>query len=160
MCNKGHVPWNKGASGCYTEAALKRMRVARLGCVPWNKGVPMTDEVKARVSQSCKGIKKPKIAALKRLERGPKHNQWKGGRTISPNGYVWVHCTEHPKANHGYVAEHRLVMEKSLGRYLEPKEVVHHIDGNPSNNDLVNLMLFSNNTEHLAYHRNIKKEIR
>ena len=57
---------------------------------------------------------------------------------------------EHPQANrHGYVREHRFLMEQKLGRYLTRKEVVDHIDGDPSNNDLANLRLFASNGEHL-----------
>ena len=41
-------------------------------------------------------------------------------------------------------------MEEHLGRYLNPEEVVHHIDGNPANNNIENLELFANNAEHLA----------
>ena len=33
----------------------------------------------------------------------------------------------------------RILMEQKLGRPLEPNEDVHHIDGNPLNNDLTNL---------------------
>ena len=33
----------------------------------------------------------------------------------------------------------RILMEEKLGRLLEPNEDVHHIAGNPSNNDLSNL---------------------
>ena len=35
----------------------------------------------------------------------------------------------------------RLLMEEHLGRSLLPKEDVHHIDGNPDNNDIYNLEL-------------------
>ena len=35
--------------------------------------------------------------------------------------------------------EHRLVVEKDLGRKLEFNEVVHHIDNNKRNNELSNL---------------------
>jgi len=48
--------------------------------------------------------------------------------------------------------EHRLVMEKHLGRILTKKEVVHHIDGNKSNNELDNLMLFPTKSIHTKYH--------
>ena len=37
---------------------------------------------------------------------------------------------------HGRIHQHRLVMEKHIGRYLTKDEVVHHIDENPKNNDI------------------------
>jgi hypothetical protein len=40
-------------------------------------------------------------------------------------------------------------MESKLGRYLEPKEVVDHIDGNTLNNSPENLRLFQSNADHL-----------
>lgn len=75
---------------------------------------------------------------------------WKGGRIVDKAGYILVKSPDHPRKNHqGYVREHRLVMEQQLGRYLEPGEVVDHIDGNTSNNDPSNLRLFASNAEHL-----------
>lgn len=78
-------------------------------------------------------------------ERSPK---WKGGKIIGR--YIRVYSPDHPHRNsHNYVPEHRLVMEKHLGRFLLPSEVVHHKDKNPLNNALENLQLFSSNGEHL-----------
>ena len=48
--------------------------------------------------------------------------------------------------------KHRYVMELHIGRELLPEEVVHHIDENPKNNDISNLMLFPNNAEHKKHH--------
>jgi len=82
---------------------------------------------------------------------GPKHTGWKGGRRLL--GRYW-HCYRpaHPHANkQRCVAEHRLVMEETLGRYLLRSEVVHHIDRNPQNNAPENLMVFSTNGEHLRH---------
>ena len=69
---------------------------------------------------------------------------WKGGRTIDPRGYVLIKMPEHPAADiRGYVYEHRLVMERELGRYLTPGERVRHSDLDPGNNDPSNLVLVS-----------------
>lgn len=62
------------------------------------------------------------------------------------NGYVVKN------ENGKRIFEHRLVMEKHLGRKLKRTEVVHHIDGSRSNNKIDNLMLFPNNRAHRKWH--------
>lgn len=83
--------------------------------------------------------------------------QWKGGRRKRADGYVFVVVPDnhpHPsKVNPSgtkYLLAHRYAMEQHLGRYLDPAEVVHHIDGDPSNNDIENLRLFANQSEHIS----------
>lgn len=71
----------------------------------------------------------------------PKRKDHKGYYKM--HGYILRRVKNHPFANkRGYVPEHRLIMERHLGRFLNPrKELVHHIDGNRSNNELTNLKL-------------------
>lgn len=68
------------------------------------------------------------------------------------SGYKYIYNPKHPNATKkSYVAEHRLVMEKHIGRFLTPNEIVHHIDENTLNNDLCNLVLmeaFEHNKHH------------
>lgn len=71
---------------------------------------------------------------------------------IDRNGY-WYKCVpEHPRASkQGYVGEHTLIMEKYLGRYLEPDEVVHHKNHDRKDNAIENLELMTD-SEHRRHH--------
>lgn len=61
----------------------------------------------------------------------------------------------HPRANsEGAVYLHVLVAEEKLGRYLLPEEVVHHIDGDKTNNDPNNLIVFYTKADHSSFHKN------
>ena len=87
---------------------------------------------------------------------GEMSNSWRGGIRDN-NGYVKIYSPNHPlKDKTKCVMEHRLVMEKKIGRYLRKEERVHHINGNRRDNRLKNLILFSNHSKHLADHHNIK----
>ncbi len=67
-------------------------------------------------------------------------------------GYIRVNIgSKHPHHNKGYVTLHRLVMEAHLGRYLEPSEVVHHINEVKNDNRLMNLYLCTQE-EHVQIH--------
>ena len=70
--------------------------------------------------------------------KGKDHPGWKGGRTVGKSGYVTILDQETGRR----VKEHRLVMEKHLGRRLLPNENVHHINGMRSDNRLENLELW------------------
>jgi hypothetical protein len=83
---------------------------------------------------------------------GPDSPFWKGGRRINAQGYVVLYTPDHPRADKdGYVQEHRLVLEKKLGRFLEPDEISHHINGVKDDNREDNLLLMSWG-EHSALH--------
>lgn len=71
---------------------------------------------------------------------GREHNGKPVRRTAE--GYLVVYEPEHPRAyRHGYVLEHRRVMERALDRLLEPGEVVHHLNGKKWDNRPENLEL-------------------
>lgn len=86
------------------------------------------------------------IKVTRNVARGSAHGSWKGGRTVSWQGYVGVHVQANSEFASmrnvgGYVPEHRLVMAQSLGRPLSLSETVHHINGNHGDNRLENLQL-------------------
>jgi hypothetical protein len=59
-------------------------------------------------------------------------------------GYRLIWIPSHPRANkQGYVREHHVVMERSIGRYLKFGEVVHHKNGDRSDNKIENLQLMT-----------------
>ena len=85
-------------------------------------------------------VEKGRIVRVK----GADNPKWKGGRIINAQGYVQINSPDHPnKSSKGYVFEHRLVVEKELGRYLRADEIVHHLNGTKTDNRPKNLVVSS-----------------
>ena len=77
-------------------------------------------------------------------KKGKDCHRWRGGKRPDGSGYIRVYSPDHPNATKdGYVREHRLVMEKHIGRLLLPKEEVHHKNGMRSDNRIENLELWT-----------------
>lgn len=94
------------------------------------------------------GWKAPKTIT----HHGADHHNWKGGTTTSAHGYVFEYAPDHPKNSKGYVQQHRLVMERQLGRYLTAQEAVHHINGDKQDNRPENLVVLTRSA-HQRHHK-------
>lgn len=90
------------------------------------------------------------LIAFSRSEKGRRFNSerqkgktaWNKGIGLEPD---YVHVGKKG-------LEHRMVMEKHIGRKLESKEVVHHWDENKKNNDVKNLCLMRTTAAHTRLH--------
>jgi len=125
-----------------------------IGCL--NKGMKRTKEQKLRMK---KARNRPeviaKIKANRKRQFGENAPMWKGGRFKMSGGYILIYAPEHPYAFKGggssitkYIREHRLVMEKKLGRYLAKDEIVHHINGIRDDNRPENLYIVKGEKMH------------
>jgi hypothetical protein len=136
------------------------------------------NEREKNIAQYCDGVRTSKEIALlsgdnqkyvqrtmlkfdlPRLPQAPRtgvnNPSYKSGRRVDRDGYVLVSAPlGHPHARsrkgrkYGIIYEHRLILEDKIGRFLDPLEVVDHIDGLRLHNSPDNLRLFSSNAEHL-----------
>lgn len=103
-------------------------------------------------------LRRLKKYGIKRRDfKGENNPMWTGGRKIGKGGYVLVWTPTHKYANsQGYVSEHRLVMEKHIGRILDPEEIVHHINKDRQDNRIENLQLLESNSAHATLESGIR----
>lgn len=103
-------------------------------------------------SKSQRAVCCSKTCGLKKLNsdnpgRHARENsgRWQGGRRRNPSGYVLTLAPDHASlegTTRRYVLEHRIVMEKVLGRLLLKSEQVHHKNGIRDDNRPENLELW------------------
>jgi len=110
-----------------------------------------TEESKIKMSESAKRLYREGRNGS-RFIKGEEHMHWKGGK-IFRHGYIFVKKWDHPHCDsQGYVREHRLIMEKHIGRYLKRTEIVHHNNNCKTDNRIENLRLFENTAAHTRLH--------
>lgn len=133
------------------------------------KGMKHSEEAKEKIRQFHLGRPSPKWSE----ERKRKHGEFvknnpnvrntmfkKGepslrlkGKHLDDEGYVYIYSPNHPFCGvRKNVFEHRLVVEKYLGRYFTEIEVVHHVNKIHDDNRIENLMVFINNGIHCLFH--------
>lgn len=124
-------------------------------------GVRSSTEIAALVGANPRSVRKLMLRLdLPRRGEGAApgslNHQFVSGRRIDPDGYALVTVeSDHPYARKRsgrktkLMFEHRVVIEKKLGRYLRPEEVVDHDDGLHLHNAPDNLRLFPTNADHL-----------
>lgn len=125
-----------------------------------NLGQYLSEEHKRKISINRKNKGCGKDNALYWLNKnGDKSAHWRSGKYITARGRSFIYCPNHPHLpkNKKHIPYSRFIVEKTIGRYLISKEVIHHIDTNIRNDSPDNLYLFPNQSEHAKFHNLLRK---
>jgi hypothetical protein len=98
----------------------------------------------------CDTCGKESTSTRKRFKRSIKH-------FCSMECYKGYLCNSEYTQSRTGQRHARIVVEKYLGRTLRFGEVVHHIDGDNTNNDIKNLLVFGSHSEHLTHHHKVRQ---
>ena len=79
---------------------------------------------------------------------------WHGGITIS-DGYRFQNVQRDGRGKR-YLAEHRLIVERAIGRTLPASAVVHHVNEHRQDNANRNLVALQSERDHTELHRKMR----
>ena len=129
--------WNQGAAATAKVISSRRKASPKICPVCGKEFVRPNGQTKGAVncSRNCAAV-----ALKKELKVYPKGDEIR--KIDKYIGYARIYLPGHPEANtRGYVYEHRVIAEQSIGRRLEKNEVVHHINGIRHDNRPENLQV-------------------
>jgi hypothetical protein len=118
----------------------------------------MTCNLHDHIIEKKRKFFKSKRKLKERRENGFRQYNWKGDKYVSSQGYILCYEPNHPRANRAHrVPEHILVAESKIGRSLNRKEVVHHIDFDKQNNLEENLCVMTEKEHNLLHQTTLKR---
>lgn len=105
--------------------------------------------------------KEPEIEFVNRsiVRKGSKCPNWKGGNKKNYKGYILRLEPNHHRADvGGYVMEHIYIFEKYTGISIPDNCVIHHLNGNKSDNRIENLCLMERGAHTIYHHKRKDKK--
>ena len=151
---KGQIPWMKGKK--HTEDTRKKIsKSKKKNPTKYWQGKKLPEEMKKKKSESMKkAYKDGKMDYMKKVWKesgdrwkGEKNPRWSGGTYINKQNYRMIHDDKNR-----WRVEHRIVVERIIGRDLKRHETIHHINENKLDNRPENLYYYPNDSLHKRHH--------
>jgi len=99
-----------------------------------------------------KKTQKHKDEIYSKSNSGANSGNFKNYRIVNSEGYVLIKKPNYPYTQKsGYIPEHKYKTEKKIGRPLKENEIVHHKNGDKTDNRLENLELMTRK-QHVKHH--------